>query len=60
MELREQYKDVLDGEPHGLNEAMPHKHVIEVAPGTKPHSRKLKRLSPLEMDLLNQVYSGDG
>jgi hypothetical protein len=53
LELREQYKDVLDGEPHGLNTAMPHKHIIEVEPGTKPYSRKLKRLSPLEMDLLN-------
>jgi hypothetical protein len=54
LELREQYKDVLDGEPHGLNTAMPHKHVIEVPPGTRPYSRKLKRLSPLEMELLNQ------
>jgi hypothetical protein len=54
LELREQYKDVLDGEPHGLNTAMPHKHVIEVPSGTRPYSRKLKRLSPLEMELLNQ------
>jgi hypothetical protein len=51
---RTSYADVLDGEPHGVNHAMPHKHVIDVPDGTKPYSRKLKRLSPLEMELLNK------
>jgi hypothetical protein len=51
---RTQYKDVLDGEPIGLNTSMPHQHVIEVKEGTAPFSRKLKRLSPLEVDLLSK------
>jgi hypothetical protein len=51
---REQYHDVLDGEPHGVNTAMPHQHVIEIKEGMQPFSRKLKRLSPLEIDLLSK------
>jgi hypothetical protein len=51
---REQYHDVLDGEPHGINSSMPHQHIIEIKPGMEPFSRKLKRLSPLEIDLLSK------
>jgi hypothetical protein len=46
LELRQQYKDVLDGEPHGLNDAMPHKHVIEVQPGTNLSPENLKDSAP--------------
>jgi hypothetical protein len=52
--FRKAYHDVLDGEPHGLNLAMPHQHVVEIKPGMEPFSRKLKRLSPLEVDLLSK------
>jgi hypothetical protein len=51
---REQYHDVLDGEPHGVNTSMPHQHIIEIKEGMEPFSRKLKRLSPLEIDLLSK------
>jgi len=33
---------------------MPHKHVIEIHEGMEPHSQKLRRLSPLEMELLSK------
>lgn len=51
---RKQYSDVLDCEPEGVNTSMPHEHVIEVPEGVEPFSRKLKRLSPLEMEQLNK------
>jgi hypothetical protein len=51
---RKAYHDVLEGEPHGINSAMPHQHVVEIKPGMEPFSRKLKRLSPLEIDLLSK------
>jgi hypothetical protein len=51
---RKAYHDVLDGEPHGINDAMPHQHIVEIKPGMEPFSRKLKRLSPLEIDLLSK------
>jgi hypothetical protein len=51
---REQYHDVLDGDPHGVNTSMPHQHIIEIKEGMEPFSRKLKRLSPLEIDLLSK------
>jgi hypothetical protein len=52
--FRQAYSDVLDGEPHGVNNSMPHKHIIELVEGAEPYSRKLKRLSPLEVELLNK------
>jgi len=52
-----EYTDVLDHEHVGINTAMPHEHIIEVPEGTEPFSRKLKRLSPLEMELLNKYIT---
>lgn len=49
---RKEYADVLECEPKGLNQKMPHQHVIEVQEGAEPYSQKMKRLSPLEMNLL--------
>jgi len=51
---RKEYSDVLDCEPKGINNKMPHQHIIEVPPGTDPYSQKLKRLSPLEIKLLGE------
>jgi hypothetical protein len=34
--------------------AMPHQHIVELKPGMESFSRKLKRLSPLEVDLLSK------
>ncbi len=51
---RKEYVDVLDCEPHGVNNSMPHQHVIEVPPEIEPYSQKLRRLSPLEMELLSK------
>jgi Reverse transcriptase (RNA-dependent DNA polymerase) len=53
-EYRTEYADVLDCEPKGINTKMPHKHVIEVIPGAKPYAQKIKRHSPLEMDLIGK------
>jgi Reverse transcriptase (RNA-dependent DNA polymerase). len=52
--FRHNYADVLDCEPQGVNHNMPHEHIIEILEGAQPYSRKLKRLSPLEMELLNK------
>jgi hypothetical protein len=52
--FRKSYHDVLDGEPHGINMAMPHQHIVELKPEMESFSRKLKRLSPLEVDLLSK------
>mgnify|MGYP000432080184 CR=1 FL=1 len=51
---RKEYQDVLDCEPQGVNDAMPHKHKIEIKDGASPYSQKMKRLSPLEMELLSK------
>jgi hypothetical protein len=44
---RKEYSDVLDCEPKGVNNKMPHQHVIEVPEGMQPYSQKLKRLALL-------------
>ncbi len=51
---RKEYTDVLDCEPTWINTSMPHQHVIEIREGMEPYSQKLRRLSPLEMELLNK------
>ena len=47
-EVRQEFKDVLDGECKGVNAAMPHQHTIELKEGALPYNQKLRRLSPLE------------
>ena len=55
--LREQYVDVLDSESKGLNVKMPHAHVIEVRETEAPYSQKIKRHSPLEMELIGKYIT---
>jgi hypothetical protein len=50
---RKEYADVLDCEPKGLNAHMPFSCEIEPIEGAKPYNQKLRRLSPLEMNLLS-------
>jgi hypothetical protein len=50
---RKEYSDVLDCEPKGLNTRMPHEHIVEVPEGVAPYNQKLRRLSPMEMQLLS-------
>jgi hypothetical protein len=53
-QYKHEYADVLDCEPKGVNTKMPHQHVIEVIPGATPYAQKIKRHSPLEMDLIGK------
>jgi hypothetical protein len=50
---RKEYADVLDCEPKGLNTHMPLSCEVELVEGAKPYHQKLRRLSPLEMNLLS-------
>ena len=52
VRFRKQYAEVLDSQSTGVNLDMPHKHVIEPLPEAEPYNKKLRRLSPLEVDLL--------
>jgi len=53
-QYKEEYADVLQCEPTGVNTKMPHQHVIEVLPGIEPYSQRIKRHSPLEMELIGK------